>query len=216
MTPHLSSLRIDALVLGALDAAESTAARAHLEACPGCRDAVAATRAACQRFERAVLRQRVPPLARPRRLWVSLLAPALALAALVVVARRHEPSVSVKGGPALHVVAKRGESVFPVEPRARLRAGDQLRFAVEPAGWTYLAIGSIDAAGHASIYYPSQRLPTGTSVTLQASIVLDAAPGPERICALFSRAPLSAAEVLHALVAGGGTQISLTFEKEAP
>jgi hypothetical protein len=143
----------------------------------------------------------------------------------------NEPAIAIKGGPSLRVFARRQGRVTAVRPRTTLHAGDEIRFAVEPAGLHYLIVASVDGAGKATVYFPyggiaSQPVSGGT---LPGSIVLDDAPGPERIFALFSRQPLAAAEVTGALVELGrrgpdairaarqlsvaATQLSLVFEK---
>jgi len=150
-----------------------------------------------------------------------------------------EPAVSAKGGPALHLFVRRGDRVFAAQPGAVLDPGDAVRFVVEPAGHQYLLVVSIDGAGKVSVYHPfdgvqSAPLAPAARVEVPGSIVLDRAPGPERIFALFSDAPLSAAAVgqqLQKLAAapGGGSgsesevelalpdteQVSFVFAKKA-
>jgi hypothetical protein len=125
-----------------------------------------------------------------------------------------EPAVSTKGGPALHVFVRRGTRVFAAHPRDTLAPGDAVRFVVEPAGHRYLLVTSIDGAGNVSVYHPFQGrqsapLATDPRVELPGSIVLDRAPGPERIFALFSDVPLSSATVTAQLkqLAAAGTRI---------
>jgi hypothetical protein len=149
-----------------------------------------------------------------------------------------EPAVSAKGGPALHLYVRRGDRVFAAQPRVVLAPGDSVRFVVEPGGHRYLLVVSIDGAGKVSVYHPfegaaSAPLASAPRVELPESIVLDRAPGPERIFALFSDAPLSAAAVgqqlqQRAAAAGwekggdvelalpGTEQASFLFEKAEP
>jgi hypothetical protein len=255
-SPHLSSLTLDALALGALSAAEEAAARAHLAACPTCAGQLEAARAAGEEFARSVLPRTLPRvrerLARPAwtRSWRAFtLLPVSALAAaavLLVVLRGGAPAVhpveggdlAVKGGATLRVFADHEGHVFQVRERDRLAPGDRIRFVVEPAGLPYLLVGSVDGTGAASIYYPydahaSGRLAPAITIELPGSIVLDAAPGPERLFALFSREPLDAQVVraalaelgqrgpdavraAHALSTPAAAQASLFFEKVVP
>ena len=92
---------------------------------------------------------------------------------------------------------------------------------------------SIDGAGTATVYYPyggERSGPTSQEPSeLPGSIVLDAAPGPERVFALVSAEPLEAAVVKRKLLdmrshirettrlaVPGVEQASIVFEKEAP
>lgn len=238
MSEHLSSLRIDALALGRPD----PEAVRHLEACARCRADADEAQRRRDHFDRSVVRRSAPLVsARAQRqratrlLWLApAVAAAVALALAIVLPRPREPDLRVKGGPGLHVFARRGEVVARLHDGEALAAGDGLRFVVEPAGLGYLLIASVDGAGHTTIYYPyggrgSGRLAAEPRVELPGSIVLDDAPGPERVFALFSERPLSAGEVeaaTRAIAAGGAdairrrraldlpaAQTSLLFEK---
>lgn len=153
-----------------------------------------------------------------------------------------EPAVATKGGPALHLFVRRGDRVFAAQPGSVLAPGDAVRFVAEPAGHHYLLVVSIDGAGKVSVYHPfdgaeSAPLAPAGRAEVPGSIVLDCAPGPERIVAVFSDAPLSAAAVgqqLRQLAAAAGQgsgnesgsgsaiklalpdteQVSLVFEKK--
>lgn len=121
------------------------------------------------------------------------------------------PVLLAKGEASLLVVARRNGRVFPAPSGTALGAGDQIRFVVESRALPYLLVASVDGAGKASVYFPfrgtaSGSIAPGRRVELPGSVVLDAAPGPERVFALFSRTPLAAAPVLSALrsLAGGG------------
>jgi hypothetical protein len=244
---HLSSLDLDALALGALSAAEAAAAQVHLERCPRCRHEHETTRALHQRFRQVVLpatRERLRP--RPwwrKQPWLLAMAPAVMAAAtllLLVHARPaplvvDEPALATKGAASLRLFARRGDRVFAVHDRDPLRTGDAVRFAIEPAGWRYLLIGSVDGAGKATLYFPfdgaaSAAIAPDRPYELPGSIVLDDAPGPERVFALLTAAPLDGSAVKAALAALGhrgadairgqrrlpvaATQLSLVFEKQ--
>jgi len=243
MTPHLSSMTIDGLAAGVLT---DSSARAHLEACARCRGDLEAAEAACAKFTRDVLPRTIDKL-RPRRSVWAIAAPAFALSAIATVvlvlwlARREPtvvdegPSIRMKGALTFQVFARRGEAVFPVRDGTRLAAGDQIRFVVGAGEARFLLVASVDGAGHATIYYPyggarSAPAPVQPS-ELPGSIVLDAAPGPERVFAVVSRQPIDAADVTRALeVIGrrgairttaalalpGVAQASVVFEKVSP
>jgi hypothetical protein len=135
-----------------------------------------------------------------------------------------------KGPPVLRVFARRSQAspgeddVIKVKNGDRLAAGDALRFVVQPAGLPYLLIASVDGAGNASVYYPFHGEasiavdPRGT-LSIPGSIVLDRAPGPERIFVLHSRKPVLAQtvrEVLAKLGAGGARMIRETQHLPIP
>ena len=89
-----------------------------------------------------------------------------------------------------------------------LRPGDQLRFEVAPAGAHFLLVGSVDGAGHASIYVPfegsaSVAIPPDQIYVSPGSVILDDSPGPERVFVWATEAPLSAATASAALSALG-------------
>ncbi|MEA2700761.1 MAG: hypothetical protein QOI66_5032 [Myxococcales bacterium] len=116
------------------------------------------------------------------------------------------PAVSLKGGPSLRVFARRGGQVFAVHDGAHLRGGDEVRFVAQSAGFPYLLIVSVDGASKVSVYYPydgaeSARMTSEKATELPDSLRLDGTLGPERVFALFSRAPLSAADVRASLAA---------------
>jgi hypothetical protein len=135
-----------------------------------------------------------------------------------------EPDVSTKGRPALRTFVRRGERVFAATSGEALAPGDAVRFVVEPRGHRYLLVVSVDGAGKVSVYHPfegalSAPLGTDPRVELPGSIVLDRAPGPERVFALFSDAPLSAAaarESLERIAAGGPERIRRAHELPLP
>jgi hypothetical protein len=144
------------------------------------------------------------------------LAAAIAIAVLLPQWRNKaaEPELSNKGGPSLRIVGRHEGKIFQVLDGDHLAPGDEMRFVVEGGSWPYLLIGSIDATGTASTYFPyaaeeSGRLEGAQSV-LPGSIVLDASRGPERVFALFSREPIQAKALKSALLmigAGGPSRI---------
>jgi putative zinc finger protein len=236
---HLSALDLDALALGALPATDAARVRTHLASCSACRaddESAAALRA---HFTAHVLPRMRPPV--PRRRWqlAWLALPALAAAAVVVLValRPRHDELGIKGSAAWQVFANHDGQTFAVRDGTALSPGDRIRFVVEPDGAHYLIVASVDGSGAASIYYPyggRESAPIdGTRVELDGSIVLDAAPGPERLFALFSDEPLAADAVrerllaigasgpeairkAHALDVAARAQTTLVFEKAVP
>jgi hypothetical protein len=246
VTEHVSAFALDALALDALAAEDRASVEAHLSRCAACRrvrDDAAAGRA---EFAHTVLPRTLPALrARAprgrwldrRTVWIAAAAAAVVLLAPLLRAR-DEPELGIKGdGPAWQVFGYRDGRTFQVHDGATLAAGDRLRFVVVPGRARYLVIASIDGAGAASIYVPfgggrSERV-DGARVELPGSIVLDAAPGPERLFAIFTDEAIDTGLIegqLRALGAQGAAairstprlavaaraQLSLVFEKQEP
>lgn len=246
MTEHVSAMTLDALALGSLPAREAAAAEVHLASCARCRgDRDAATELRAH-FTARVLSRTLPRARRvPRWWWLAVPAFAAAAAVLVIVlARPHrplggsapaEPDLAIKGDAAWQVIARRADHTFAVHDGTKLAAGDRVRFVVVPGASRYLMVASIDGSGVASIYFPwdgeHSALVKGPRAELPDSVVLDDAPGPERLFALFSDQPLAASDVrarLRELGAAGAdairaaqrldvpasAQLTLVFEKE--
>lgn len=231
---HLSAMSLDRLLLGSMPAAEEQQSRAHLEACASCRQALEENRAARQHFEARLFARTLPAvearlqrpglLARLGSLLRSpkLLAPAgaLALALLLLVPRpATDADLRIKGGPIFQLFALRQDSVLKVRPETRLAAGDRIRFVVEAPKAGFLLVASVDGAGKVSLYFPpegAQSAAVGAGRTeLPGSIELDDAPGPERLFAYFSDAPLPADEVTRALAAEPGAPVAGVVPLEA-
>jgi hypothetical protein len=218
VSQHVSSLVLDKLALGVLDAAAEQSARAHLEACDRCRadfEALESARrdhlAELPRHLKAV-RARLPEAGRaPRWRWlVAGLVPALA-ALILIIAWPREPDFGIKGGASLRAFLRRDGRVISLKDGDRAHKGDEVRFVVSGAGLPWLMIASVDASGQATIYHPyngerSAALSKDPTVEIPGSIVLDEAAGPERLFALFSKEPLAAADVKAALSSLRGAQ----------
>ncbi|WP_267145419.1 DUF4384 domain-containing protein [Myxococcus guangdongensis] len=245
--PHVSSLKLEALAMGALPPPERATTQAHLDTCLACRARSEELASHRRHFTAHVLpRAQLPsPRVAPWGDW-RWWAPALALAsavvllfALVAVPSPQEPELAVKGGAMLQLFAHRGERTWKVEEGEALAPGDQVRFVVEGLGLPYVLVVSVDGAGQVNTYYPfggheSVQVPSrGLPVEIPGSVVLDNAPGPERLFALFSRQPLSfesVAPALRELSTGGaevirdrrrlpvaaGAQATFLFEKTQP
>jgi hypothetical protein len=134
-----------------------------------------------------------------------------AAAALVLVVRPTGEGFTARGpgggahAPWVRVLVQRGDAVAPLGDT--LHAGDALLFAyTNPAGSPYrhLAIAGRDAAGRAFWYHPAwtdpaappRGAPIPAGVTLHeipAAVRTEPAPGPLRLCAMFTREPLDVA-----------------------
>lgn len=220
-SPHVSALTLDAFALGALDGVTEAQVRAHLATCPRCLADHALARELRERFMATLAPHGAPR--RPSRRWMWLAVPALAAVLLVALWRRPvpPPDLAVKGGASWSVYANRDGQTFAVHPGTALAPGDRIRFVVVPDGARYLLVASVDGAGGVTVYYPYDGAAsaeiTGERVELADSIVLDAAPGPERMYAILSDEPIAAdivKERLRAIAAGGAQAIRDTVELE--
>jgi hypothetical protein len=238
---HLSSIQIDGLASGLVSDA---AARAHVESCERCRADLTATESAMAHFKSAILPRTVAKL-RPAPTWrrwlPALLVPVLAAAAVMLWLGRKapvEPDIGIKGDVTFQVFAKRGTEVLQLRDGTKLRAGDAIRFVAGAQTARYLLIGSVDGSGKATLYYPYGGPRSGEigkmPAELPGSIVLDAAPGPERLFAIFSAQPIEGDAMTRALIDLGGkgsgairatqmidvpgakAELSIVFEKETP
>ncbi len=198
------------------------AVAAHLTGCPACSAQLAALREAAEAFLRArppalFLRQleRREEVARSRpaglRRLVGALAVAVpvALAAVLVPRLLHpgdEAGVTFKGGGAFRVAVSRGGVDAPELAAADgvVRAGDALRFAYEAPADGYLLVLELDGRGEAAVLHPfgaaeGAPVAAGSRDFLPGSVVLDAAPGPEFLFAVFSPRPVEAGPLLASL-----------------
>lgn len=206
-----------AAMLEALSAGEAApdATRLHVEGCPHCTGQLAALTSGREAFVRArppelFLRQlerrtASAPRPGPRWLWPLLGACVPLLALLVLVPRLlEENGVRTKGGDFRVVVSRAGGAPELLGPDAQVRPGDALRFAYEAPEAGHLLVLELDGRGAASVFYPygsSTSAPQAAGVRdfLPGSVVLDDAPGPELLLAVFSPRPLEAAPLLEAL-----------------
>jgi len=187
-------------------------ARAHLASgCAACAEHLASLRAARDAFLRArpaelflgQLRRRQASASRRRRWSLSLFAAAAvsataAVTALVVVVGAPTGGVRSKGTH-LRVVYRRGEADPSLVTSAlHLKPGDALRFWYAPPAAGYLAIFDVDGAGKVTTFYPyggeqALEVPRAEPAWLPGSMVLDAAPGPDLLVAVFRPRPFALA-----------------------
>jgi hypothetical protein len=227
---HVTTFALDALALDALAPDEVAKLHAHLAGCTTCRTDYERANDDRDHFMRHVLPKR---RVSHRPTWRWLIAAPVAMAAVIAVvlwiggtresSHAVTPELAIKGGATWQVFASRGSKVFQVHDGDRLQDGDQIRFVVIPDGAHYLMIASIDGAGRASIYYPydgrSSATIRGPRVEVDGSIVLDDAPGAERLFAILTDEPVDSERVerlLRAVGAGGLATIRATQTLDLP
>jgi anti-sigma factor RsiW len=254
--PHVTALDLDLLALGQISPEHVARIEAHSMACPACAARRTEHGEHVRHFRSSVFPRTVERLAENRRPvlpWRWLLGFALPLTACVLLLvhghGKHPAIVEQPGAPgelgikgsSARVFARRNRpnttDVIKLNDGDRLAAGDALRFVLLPTGRPYVLIASIDGAGQVNVYYPfhgeaSAEVDPKATVSVPGSIVLDQAPGPERIFFIHSAEPLQARTVRDLLVklgAGGARMIrgtkhlpiagtvqsTLLFEKEA-
>ncbi|MGV3621904.1 MAG: hypothetical protein ACO1OB_13860 [Archangium sp.] len=243
---HLSSETIDLLLLSALSADESNAAKHHIDGCAECKQRWQELNEDKQRFEQFVFARTLPKVearvAAERqgffeRFKLKFLVPAVGLAAALAVVAVSGPGtqteddlyVGIKGQPTLEVYAQRGSGgSFAVSPGATLQPSDKIRFVVNPAGSKYVMVASHDGAGVFSVYSPfnanmSQPVDAKSKLELPGAVELDSTLGTERVIAVFSDEPLTASQVEAALKADaknpslkGARFVAREFRKVAP
>jgi hypothetical protein len=147
---------------------------------------------------------------KPQVLFALEMAVAAAVALLVFVPGKELPGeepFTTKGGVALALYGKRGESVVRVAPGEALSPGDALRFAVRAEGMRgYVAILSRDAAGVVTVYYPYEEKTAAPydaqAPLLPGAIELGDVEGEEVVYALFSPEPFGLDWAVSALREG--------------
>jgi len=256
---HLTTLDLDRLALADLSPWDVQRIDAHAGRCPRCTVRRSQHQGAVAQFQTTVLPRTLPLIEARRRRWparlwgVAIAVPALAVAILVLAHRsggvrpgtNEPPALGIKGDELMQVFALHHSeapgggppSVVRVANGQRLAPGDALRFVLYPSGLPYALIASVDGAGQVSVYFPfhgeeSAAVDGGVALPVAGSIVLDRAPGPERLFAIFSERPIAARQVRELLAgtAAGAPatiraarqlplprtrQATLLFEKEA-
>jgi predicted anti-sigma-YlaC factor YlaD len=242
---HLNVLDLDELDLEPVAPEPRARVEAHARRCSACAERRAAHAALIAQFRASVLPRTVEAVTarrrdRLRRGWWAWLAVPVAAAVLLLVVGRHRAGIrvggdagsdlGVKGGALFEVFARRagaglevdGPTVVRVRDGMRLAPGDALRFVLFPSGLPYVLIASVDGAGQVSIYYPfhgeeSALVGGAGAIPVPGSIVLDAAPGPERLFVIYSARALQAGTVRAALApAAAGGAVAIRGTKQAP
>jgi hypothetical protein len=215
----LSDLELDALALGALDAARVEPAQSHLSSCSRCSarrlELDAATRSSAEALERSPVGWRSALMTgraarRPtRRAWLGGAVAATAAAAAVLLLLVRSPllpsgdTVRTKGTSRVGFFVRHAGAVRRGSERERVSPGDALRFVVTSSVPSYVAVLSRDGAGQVSVYHPSgpraTRVEPGVERPLDASVVLDDVLGEERLYALACSVPIEVASLRDGL-----------------
>jgi hypothetical protein len=152
---------------------------------------------------------------RVRAAWllVAMLLGGLSVLLFQRVSAPAEPLVDLqtKGSVELLVYARKAERVTLLDRFNRgVAPGTEVRFILTgvPEQHTHLMIASVDASANTAVYFPyegktSAPLPGPGRWEVPDSIVLDDTLGPERVFALFSKAPLDATKVRGELARAG-------------
>ncbi len=199
----LSDYALDALRLGELSAAETSAHEAHLAGCDVCSKRLEAFRAEAASFD--VLLERTKRESATRDVVVPVRKNAalralyaggglLALAAGVALFfRARVVETTVDGPDEVRLKGKGAQVVLFIEENGRVRHGysgdtvhpqDKLQFAVATKKKTYVAVVSIDGAREKNVYYAGNDAvePNGSpEVPLSSSILLDKVLGEETL-----------------------------------
>lgn len=204
MTEHLSDLQLDAHRLGRADQVVPL----HLEACTECRERQAFLEAAAQQFAQdfdparlaaATLSKAAPTVRAGRfRIPAVLLA---AAAALLLFVRLDPEGVRKKGDDRLLRVHQRGPG-GPVALEGPISAGTKLLLELHPKGPGWVRLFSASGEGNFVALYPE---PTGPAWRLEGptwldrEVVVDDAPGPERLAAIWCEGEFGQVEALTML-----------------
>lgn len=204
MIEHLSDLQLDAHRLGRGDGAVS----AHLVACEACRarEVVLSEQAAAfeRRYDPAALAAATLAKAAPQvrvgrfRIPAVLLA---AAAALVLFLRLEPEGVRRKGDERWLRVHQRGPS-GPVALEGSIGAGTKLLLQLEPKGPRWVRLFSASGEGALVALYPDSEGPAWRiegPTWLDREVVVDDAPGPERLTAVACEGNFGHAEALTML-----------------
>lgn len=126
--------------------------------------------------------------------WLGLAAAALVALFVVLlswVPGPEEPAVAVKGGPAVQLLVRRGEQTRVWDGAAAIRAGDVLGLRVACAGFSRVAVAVAEGGGWARVQQQACPDEAG-AFALPFTLVVDGAPGRERLAVVFSAADLEA------------------------
>jgi hypothetical protein len=141
------------------------------------------------------------------RFWLPLAAVATAALAVFVVREAPEDESTVKGTLVFSAFRQRENAAAEeLVSGAIVKPGDRIRFSVRTPADGFVAVLSRDGAGHASVYSPfsaPQAAPHSAKDTLlPGAVMLDEAPGTERVWALFSPRAFELGPLLQQLERG--------------
>lgn len=213
----LSDLVFDAWSAGELEPDRVRAAAEHLAGCEQCSARGQELDRQRAQFLEGAPEFVAPGTRAPRRArgprWPAWVGGSVALAAVLALAvgkLGEQPELSEgdgtrsKGPAHLTFFVKRGTRVLDGVPGQSVAPGDQLRFAVTSAVPTHVAVLSLDAAGTASIYHPTDS-PRATAVdaaqrfALASAVELDGVLGKEVVFGVFCEASFEVEPLRKAL-----------------
>lgn len=233
-----SLLALDRLATGELDDAAADAVRGRLSD----RDRahlVALDAAPRRAFDPAAIRARAaalpspveaPPTVAPANTTWAFVAALLALAAVVLLAARltlptaTDPGpgeVRFKSGDALEVVQLVGDAPRDYVAGTAVGEGTVLGFRVNATGHSSVVVLSVDGRGQTTVFWPAsgdeaEPLSGDGLVSLEGSVVLDDAPGPEVFVAVYDRSVPDAVHLVEAAWSAGGAREVLTSADGEP
>jgi hypothetical protein len=214
---HPSSLRLDALALGAVDDSERATLEQHLAACETCRARKAQSAADRERFSRFVFPRtldavRTAPSPAPWGRLVWLFAPALALLAVIVGSKWHGPSSQVVEpvAPVAPIsqpvqletevrleVRELADGARELADGAAVKVGSRLRFRLWSSAPQEFCLLLVDGTRQVTLVGRSDhsgRIVNGRT-DLDGSYLVERRTAPARVFALFSPEVLSCDQI---------------------
>jgi len=202
---HVSTLSLHRLRYGELDASEEQALRDHLHSCEAC-----AARLRAQENHRAAFElEPVPQALRTRgsrQRWGRwLVAPALAVAAvlLAVPLLTSQPDVTLKGGSAdLEAWIHQPDGARQLHDSDRVFPGDRIQLRYRNASYDLVTFAGMDASGEVEVYGTYEANEGGGWHTAPIALTLDETPGAQVFFGVYSDEVPSEAELVRALRRG--------------
>jgi len=216
MNAHPSELALERHLLDPL----GSAVRAHVDGCDRCGARLAQMQRQGEEFLRFVFPATVEKVEEAaerssRRFdWIRMLAPASALAAAAAVLLLVRPATDLEstcidgvcikgdGGVGMTVFLNGSGGARPAREGEPIAAGAAIRFRVRPTALCHLWVLSVDASGQVSRLFPitgDGGALVATLLDLPGGAVLDGKPGPERVFAICTPAPMYYAAVERAV-----------------
>ena len=205
----LSALMLDRFLAGELEGAEAARVRGHVSGCARCGAALDGLRKASAEPLPPLRVVPLPPRSRvPVRAAAAIVGLAAAASVLLVV---RTPGTRLKGpGFSLGMYVSHSGQVRRTAPGEAVAPGDAVRFAVTTPTDVHVAVLSLDAKKHGSIYFPAggraELVHAGSDVPLPLGTRLDETTGEEHIVGLFCASPVEL-EPLRAGLERGDLQV---------
>jgi len=201
-----SALQFDRYLAGELEPADAERFRVHVDGCARCPSVLNELRDGAK--------ERLPPLRvvpfqRRSRFPLRALAAAAGIAAAASLLLLVRPAgTRLKGsGFVLSMYVEHLGEVRRAGPGETVARGDAVRFAVSAPVDVFVAVLSLDANGHGSIYFPAggraERVQAGNDVALPLGTRLDATVGDEQVLGLFCASPIELEPLRLQLERGG-------------